>query len=209
MQINSCVTCMNFPCQDVDHQLFRVPAPKIDPPEFDPAAVRLVLIAETAARAAEDDFYAHRDGLFSRTTRLVFEMAGMPFDTTADLLRKGIYLTTAVKCAKIGNGVCTATVQQCSYLLEQELMQFDHLKAILLMGDVAIKALAAIAKRSHEPRPIPAGSTYRIRTGEYAWRGVRVFPSYLQAGLNIFLETGKQAVIAEDVRRGLQASGLQ
>lgn len=201
--INERLTCSSFPCRDVEHGAFTVPRVAADP-----AAIRLVLIAETAPRQPEDYFYASPQGLFARTTRLVFEMAGLPFEAMDELLRRGIYLTTAVKCAKTGNGVGTETVLQCSYLLEQELAQFTGLKAVLLMGDVAIKALNAVAKRQKEPRPIPAGATYKIRSGEYFYRGVRVFPSYLQAGLNIFLETGKQAVIAEDIRRGLQAAGI-
>jgi hypothetical protein len=33
----------------------------------------------------------------------------------------GVYLTTAVKCAKTGYGIETTTIQACSCLLEQEL----------------------------------------------------------------------------------------
>lgn len=204
MQMNKHIFCTGFPCQDVDHQAFTVPDVDLDADK-----VSLILVTETAPRAPEDYFYADQEGLFARTTKLVFGMAGMPVDSMDDLLRQGIYLTTAVKCAKIGNGVGTETTTQCSHLLEQELANFRNVKAILLMGDVAIKGLGAIARRSKEPRPIPAGSTYKIRDGEYNWRGVRVFPSYLQAGLNIFLETGKQAVIAEDIQRALIVSGIQ
>ena len=201
--MNEQIICGNFPCDDVEHGAFSVPRVEVDP-----ASISLVLITETAPRQPSDDFYADPQGLFARTTRLVFEMAGMPFDTMDELLQKGIYLTTAVKCAKIGNGVSTGTTVQCSHLLERELAQFTQLKAILLMGDVAIKGLNAVAKRQNEPRPVPAGATYKLRSGEYLYRGVRVFPSYLQAGLNIFLETGKQAIIAEDIRRGLATAGI-
>lgn len=53
-------------------------------------------------------------------------------------------------------------------------------KAVLLMGDVAIKALNAIARRAGQPRVIPAGSTYKIRGPAYHWDQVRAFPFYLQ-----------------------------
>ena len=42
---------------------------------------------------------------------------------------------------------------------------FPGVKAFLLMGDVAIRAINAIAKRRGEGRVIPAGSTYKIRGG--------------------------------------------
>jgi hypothetical protein len=42
----------------------------------------------------------------------------------------GIYLTTAIKCGKTGYGI-EQTVQNCSYILEQELALFPHVKAYL------------------------------------------------------------------------------
>jgi uracil-DNA glycosylase len=70
---------------------------------------------------------------------------------------------------------------------------------ILLMGDVAIKALNYIARRAGEPRVIPAKSTYKIRGGEYYFRDKRVFPSYLQVGPSFGMEKSKQRMIAEDI----------
>jgi len=67
------------------------------------------------------------------------------------------------------------------------------------MGDVAIKAVNMIAKRSREPRPVPAGSTYKIRGNEFFFRGKRVFPSYLQAGPSFGIEKSKRRMIAEDI----------
>ena len=203
MRIDEKIFCPHLSCQDVNHRAFMVPAIQVNPNE-----VTLVMISETSPQNPQDYFYADPQGLFARTTKLVFGMAGMPIESPVDLLQKGIYQTAAVKCAKIGNGVTTDTVAQCSHLLEQELAFFPNARAYLLMGDVAIKALNAIAKRHKEPRPIPAGATYKIRQGEYYYRGIRVFPSYLHAGLNIFLETGKQAVIAEDIRRALDTVGI-
>jgi uracil-DNA glycosylase len=67
----------------------------------------------------------------------------------------GVYLTTAVKCSKTGYAIGTDTVRVCSYLLEKELALFPNLKAYLLMGDVAIKAVNFIARRSGVGRVIP------------------------------------------------------
>jgi hypothetical protein len=75
------------------------------------------------------------------------------------------------------------------------------------MGDVAIQAVNSIAKRNHEPRVIPAGSTYKIRGGEFSFRGARAFPSYVQAGPAFFVEKSKRRMIAEDIARALALAG--
>ncbi len=80
-----------------------------------------------------------------------------------DILDLGVYLTTAVKCSKTGYGISSATIHECSWLLEREIGLFPNIRAYLLMGDVAIKAVNAIARRAGQARVIPAGSTYKIR----------------------------------------------
>jgi uracil-DNA glycosylase len=85
----------------------------------------------------------------------------------------------------------------------RELALFPSVKSFLLMGDVAIRALNSIARRSGQGRVIPAGSTYKIRGREYTFRGARVFPSYLQAGPAFFIEKSKRKMIAEDIAAAL------
>lgn len=198
MRVAAVIQCKDLPCQDVHHESYSLA--DID---LDPAAIRLLLIAESAPNHPEDGFYAGDQALFWQTTQLAFQDAGYDFQSTGDLLEHGIYLTAAVKCAKTAYGIQTATINQCSRLLEQELDLFPTLKAILLMGDVAIKALNAIARRRGEGRVIPPQSTYKIRSGEFYYRGVRVFPSYLQAGPSFFIEKSKRLAIAEDIRRAM------
>jgi hypothetical protein len=71
------------------------------------------------------------------------------------------------------------------------------------MGDVAITSLNAIARRAGEPRVVPAGATYRLRGGDYRFRGLKVFPSYVQAGPSFFIEKSKRRMIAEDIAAAL------
>ena len=130
-------------------------------------------------------------------------------ESIKDILNRGVYLTTAVKCGKTGYGISTATIQNCSHLLEKEITLFSNVKVYLLMGDVAIKAVNSIAKRNGEPRVIPAGSTYKIRSGEFPFRGARALPSYVQAGPAFFVEKVKRRMIAEDIRMALKISELQ
>ena len=72
------------------------------------------------------------------------------------------------------------------------------------MGDIAIKAINLIAKRTAQPRVIPAGSTYKIRGQPYFFKGRRVFPSYLQAGPSFFIEKSKRKMIADDIRVAME-----
>jgi hypothetical protein len=192
------VCCERFPCQDVDHQAYRIPENEIEP-----EAIKLLMISEAAAPLAGDDFYAPGGPLYAQTTLLAFQDAGVGVHTLQDILDLGVYLTTAVKCAKTAYSIQTASVVECSNLLERELALFPNLKALLLMGDVAIKAVNAIARRSGEPRVIPAGATYKIRGGAYSFRSIRAFPSYLQAGPAFFIEKSKRRMIAEDIAAAL------
>ena len=96
------------------------------------------------------------------------------------------------------------TIRECSLLLEKELRLFPKVKVLMLMGDVAIKALNYIAQRAGEKRVIPAGSTYKIRGERYFFRGMRVFPSYLQAGPSFFIEKSKRRMVAEDIAAALR-----
>jgi uracil-DNA glycosylase len=198
MRTRDSVRCLTFPCTDVEQGRYAVPGVELDPEQ-----VSIVLISEAAPPDPADYYYAPGDPLFQRTTVQAFQDAGSPVSSIADILALGVYLTTAVKCGKTGYGLKAATIQECSHLLERELDLFPNVKAYLLMGDVAIKALNAIARRAGEPRAIPAGSTYKIRGGEFTFRGARAFPSYLQAGPSFFIEKSKRQMIAADIAAAL------
>jgi len=192
------VACNGFPCQDVNHAGYLVPDIEVDPER-----IRVVMISEAAPADSADYYYAEGEPLFQKTTLLAFQDAGVQVSSVQELIDKGVYLTTAVKCSKTGYGIQTSTIQECSRLLEKELNLFPNVQIFLLMGDVAIKAVNAIAKRNGEPRPIPAGSTYKIRAGEFFFRGKHAFPSYLQAGPSFFIEKSKRKMIAQDISQAM------
>jgi uracil-DNA glycosylase len=195
------VGCKNFPCADVNHSSYIIPGIEIEV-----KTISLVLISESAPEKPSDYYYASGTPLFAQTTLLAFNDAGLKVGSLEELIRRGIYLTSAVKCGKTGYGIQTSTIAECSRLLERELSLFPNVKAYLLMGDVAIKTINSIAKRNGEPRPVPAGSTYKIRRDEFYFRGKRIFPSYLQAGPSFFIEKSKRRMIAEDISAALQIS---
>jgi uracil-DNA glycosylase len=199
MQVSKCVACEGFPCVDVDHECYVIPDVEVKPDD-----VSIVMISEAAPTNPGDYYYAEGNPLFEQTTVQAFNDAGANVSSIQDILDLGVYLTTAVKCGKTGYGIKAGTIKECSLILEKELALFPDVKVFLLMGDVAIKAVNYIAKRAGEGRAIPAGSTYKIRGQEYAFRGKRAFPSYLQAGPSFFIEKSKRRMITEDIAAALR-----
>ncbi len=177
MTVSTPVRCEGcFGCADVVHEQFSPPHWHIDP-----ELVRLVMVSE-APPVDPDDWFDGGDGaLFAQTTILAFQESGASVAKLGDLVDMGVYLTTAVKCAKATSVISSRTITTCSSLLEAELASFPDVRALMLMGDAAIKSVNAIARRCGEPRVIPAGSTYKLRGGRYVWRRMQVFPSYVRS----------------------------
>jgi uracil-DNA glycosylase len=198
MRVSDFVKCNDFPCGGVDKEAYAVPGVEIDP-----ADITVMLISEAAPARAADHYYAGGDSLFQQTTVQAFNDAGIQIASVQEILGLGVYLTTAVKCGKTGYALQSGTVQACSRLLEKEIALFPNVKVFLLMGDVAIKAFNAIARRASGKPAIPARSTYKIRGQEFTFQGKRVLPSYLQAGPSFFIEKSKRRMISEDIATAL------
>jgi len=199
MRVSQCVGCMKLVCPDVRHDCYLVPGINVKP-----ETVSIMMVSEAAPENAGDYYYAKGNPLFEQTTVQAFNDAGANVSSVKDLVNRGVYLTTAVKCAKKDYGIQADTIRECSRLLEKELSLFPNVKALMLMGDVAIKSLNYIAQRAGGKRIIPAGSTYKLRKDQYFFRGIRVFPSYLQAGPSFFIEKSKRRMIAEDIAAALR-----
>lgn len=176
MKTSNHVACTEFPCLDVDNTRYIIPQVEIKP-----ATIKMIMISEAAPKNYSDYYYMGGESLFEQTTLQAFKDAGINVESLCELVKKGVYFTTAIKCGKKGYTVKSATIKNCSIHLEKELAFFPNLKVIMLMGDFAIKALNYISKRQLGTRVIPSGSTYKIRGKEYFFGNVRIFPSYLQA----------------------------
>ena len=201
MRVSECVRCKAFPCADVRESCYVVPSIDVKP-----EAVSIIMISEAAPENKGDYYYSPGKPLFQQTTVQAFNDAGCTISSVKNIVDLGVYFTTAVKCGKTGYGIQSDTIRQCSYLLEKELALFPKVKVLMLMlmGDVAIKSINFIARRAGQRRVIPAGSTYKIRGQKYFFRGIRVLPSYLQAGPSFFIEKSKRRMIAEDIANGLR-----
>jgi len=171
MQVSRCIGCVDFPCQDVDKGGYIIPDVEIEPRN-----IKTLMISEAPPEDLSDYFYVPGNPFYFQTTSQAFRDAGVNVSSMLDVLKLGIYVTTAVKCGKTGYAVSPETIDNCSGILQKETELFPDVKSILLMGDTAIKSMNCIAKRVIGNRIIPSGSTYKIRRNKYFYKEVRVFP---------------------------------
>jgi hypothetical protein len=115
--------------------------------EIRPKRIKIVMISECAPADPADYFYAAGESLFAETTLQAFADADVSASSVGELLQLGVYLTTAIKCGKLGYGVKSESVKHCSIILEKEIELFPQIRAFLLMGDLAIQSLNHIARR--------------------------------------------------------------
>jgi len=202
MRTSEHISCTTFPCLDVDNSKYIIPKAEITP-----ETIQMIMVSEAAPHEHADYYYAGKEALFSQTTVQAFKDAGIQVELIDDLVERGVYFTTAIKCGKQGYTVKAATIKNCSHHLEEELALFPNVKVIMLMGDFAIKAVNYIAKRRLGERVTPSGSTYKIRGDEYYYGDIRVFPSYLQAGPAYFIERSKRRMIKEDIIQAVKLLG--
>jgi len=174
------------------------------PAKIDPKKVRIIMVCEALPKNEQDYFYSSGNSLYITNTIEAFKSAGIEVSSVDDIIDKGVYLTVAVKATRSGLTVPAEVIQKHSYALEEELNVFPNVKAILLMGDAAIKALNLISQRASKTKTIPGGSTYKIRKGEFYFKNIRVFPSYLQTGKNFLIEKSKRTMVAEDIRNAFK-----
>ena len=199
MRPSEFVKCLDFPCQDVNKKSYIIPNIEVDADK-----IKTFMISEASPEDLGDYFYAPKHPFYMQTTVQAFNGAGFNVSLMQDVLGLGVYVTTAIKCAKTAYAINPKTIDNCSIrLLEKELNLFPKTKAILLMGDTAIKAMNFIASRNVGKRIIPSGSTYKIRKAQYFYKQFRVFPSYLQTGKSYLIEKSKRKMIAEDIKTAL------
>ena len=122
MRVDRHVRCTWFMCDDVDVDGYSVPAIDVRPER-----TFLVMISEATPDRASDGFYAKGRPLYLLNTVQAFRDAGAPVRSLADILELGVYMTTAVKCAKTAYTIQANTVRTCALLLERELDEPDRL----------------------------------------------------------------------------------
>ncbi len=200
MRPSKCVKCSDFPCSDVNKEAHSIPDVEVDPEK-----IRAIMISEAPPKETGDYFYAEKNPFYMQTTVQAFNDAGVKVSSIKDVLDQGVYVTTAIKCAKTAYSILPETTENCCFqILEKEINLFQRIKTILLMGDTAIKAMNYIAKKNTAKRLIPSGSTYKIRKDKYFYKQLRVFPSYLQTGKSYLIEKSKRKMIAEDIKAALE-----
>jgi len=173
--------------------------------ELDPKSVKVIMVSEVPPKNPEDGFYSiAAEPDYMKSTLGLFRAAGVQVNTIRDILGMGIYVTTAVKSPKTEYTVEPSVIQAHLPILEAELSLFSNLKVVMLMGDVAKKAVNMIAKARTKKNVIPSGATGRLRHNEYYWNSIRVFPSYIMTGKNLLIEPFKRDCVADDIRRMME-----
>ena len=200
MRPSKCLKCPDFPCSDVNKEAYTIPDIEIEHDK-----IRAIMISESPPENRGDYFYASNSPSYMETTVQAFNDAGAKVATMKDVLEQGVYVTTAIKCAKTAYAIQPESIENCCFrILEKEIALFPKIKTVLLIGDTAIRAMNYIAKKNTDKRLIPSGSTYKIRKNKYFYKQVRVFPSYLQTGKSYLIEKSKRKMIAEDIKAALK-----
>jgi uracil-DNA glycosylase len=178
-------------------------APGLDIPdiEIEPQEIKAVMINEVPPANPSDGFYNGSGADYARSVLGLFKSAGVLAGSIRDILDMGIYITTAVKSPKSGYTVDTAVIKDHLPVLKAELALFPNLQVIMLMGDVAKKAVNMLTKAETGKNVIPSGATYKIKQNAYYWGDIRVCPSYIMTGGNILIEKFKCEVIADDIKK--------
>ena len=172
--------------------------------EIDPLTIKAIMINEVVPSDALQDFYGVPDADYLKTTIPLFQGAGAEVKSIQDILQMGIYITNAVKTPKTGYVIEKNSIEDSLPYLEAELSLFPNVKVIMLMGDVAKKSFNMITKKATRKNVIPAVSTYKLRTTEIYYKGIRVMPSYIMTGGNILIEKSKVAMATEDIATMLE-----
>jgi len=199
MNPSDILSCKTFPCKDIEKSARQIPYLDIDP-----GKIRIVMISEVPPLDPKDYFYSSGNPFYIETTKQAFSDAGYPINSINDILNLGLYITTAVKCAKTGSSISIDIIKECSFILEEELKLFPNAKAYILLGDVAIKSFNYISKRNTNKPTIPNGPTYKLRNQSFYYEDKRVFPSYIITGKNFLIEKSKRKMISEDIKNAFE-----
>lgn len=167
--------------------------------DIDPLTIKAIMINEVVPSDPVQDFYGAPDTDYLKTTIPLLQGAGTAVSSIQDILQLGIYITNAVKAPKTEYVIDKSSIENSLPYLEAELSLFPNIKVIMLMGDVAKKAFNMITKKATKKNAIPAVSTYKLRSSEIYYKGIRVMPSYIMTGGNILIEKSKVTMATEDI----------
>ena len=172
--------------------------------EIDPLTIKAIMINEVVPSDPLQDFYGLPDADYLKTTIPLLQGAGAEVHSIQDILQMGIYITNAVKTPKTEYAIEKSSIEDSLPYLEAELSLFPNVKVIMLMGDVAKKTFNMITKKATKKNVVPTVSTYKLRTTEIYYKGIRVMPSYIMTGGNILIEKSKVAMATEDIATMLE-----
>jgi hypothetical protein len=122
MRPSKCVECSDFPCSDVKKNACLIPDLEIEPEK-----IRAIMISEAPTENSSEYFYAKNHPFYMETTIQAFKDAGFNVSSMQEVLDLGVYITTAIKCAKTVYSILPETIENCCVrILEKELACFHE-----------------------------------------------------------------------------------
>ena len=128
-----------------------------------------------------------------------FINSGYCVDSVSDVLDLGIYMTSAIKNEKAGKNDETSAITTHMPLLWHEISLFKNLKAVILAGHMSIKTFNFLAKWKTGKSLIPGNTLSRMRQKEYAFKGIRIIPSYKMI-MNFVPESERGGAVCSDLK---------
>ncbi len=113
MKLSEKISCKTFPCKGIEKNSYQIPNLDIDPNK-----IKIVMISEVPPLDPKDYFYSLGNPFYMETTKQAFNDAGYPINSINDIINLGVYITTAVKCAKTGTSISIDTIKECSFIIE-------------------------------------------------------------------------------------------
>lgn len=168
-----------------------------------PGRVKVLLLTDAYPGDPAEHYVHQRDGTLPwENTRRIFGEAGIDLSSFQDLLDHGVMQEVCLDIPR-PDKITADTYTTALPRLEQLFTDLPALRAVGLMGDVAIRAFNLWYRKETGSRRglIPSIPTYRIHGQAFVWRDLHVFPTYLHTGGSFLIERSKQRMVAETVAR--------
>jgi hypothetical protein len=137
-----------------------------------------------------------------QNTRSLFAEAGVTVRSYQDLLDQGVLMDPCLDLIRPGR-ISPWHIRYGAVRISEWLTRLPQLRAIGLMGDVAIRCFNEMARPrwASARRLLPGDANYRMQGNRFFLGRIEVFPTYLHTSATFPLERAKQKALADDMER--------
>jgi|GEM_PF-5013987 len=171
----------------------------------DPAGVRVLILTDACPEDAREHFTASDpDTPAWQNTQQLFAAAGLQVGCYQDLLEHGIAMETCLDGLR-PRRLSPFHLSSGAARIEAMLGRFPNLKALMLMGEVAIRCFHHLTRpRWSSRRQRSSEHEYQIRGVESFLGPVQVFPSYLHTAAGFLQERARCRTVIEQLETVMQ-----